>query len=820
MAYPTVTHHHKRFPHTSIMASPYSCDPTGVVSCTAKISQLLADISNIGTIHIPKGTFLIGTNLTIPSTVRLHFEAGATFSISAGVTLTIQTKDIISSPDIAIFGGAGTIALTAASATFDSSWFSTFSTAITALGATVCVLKVNASSTVSANTTTNANTVLRFQPGYILTVATGITLTISGPMEVGTYQIFSCQGTGVVDITSAFVPWAFSEWWGAKADGTTDCSDAINAACVAHPVVRLNYGPYYCTKTLEVLANRKLLGTTTGGGVAGTFIKTAAAGTYTGGYAIRLNSAAVVTPVVGAVISDLHLGYVGATNATSGIYASGTCLIEHIRFSHANGLYLAGTADAITVRRCQFDCNGGATDYDIYSASLGDGMLFENNHHTASGGGNAGIKIYYRTAFHMRNCVANCTIYLESCFNCTLEGLHMETGYSGSPAIEMKDCQGTIRDIFIWKQTGATIPVNITYAANSSEGTVICDNICFMVLSAYNYATARADINYTYANVIIRDCARVFHDVGNVSQKTRCGIRVSQNGTAYAYWNKYSHLFSHGSFISQDGSGVATMVQAHGEVAGITTAAITSISGQSGDDYWKGSTGTYFYDVTLLLCPDRLIGAQTSGGPSAGIARTVDVSGPVYIGLNFSRPCIARLYRGLASGSYDYYVDVPMIGGENLYDFGTHVMGYPWLARAAADVDDVVAANQFILHGSFAEIYNSAVPGYGTWAVGDKWWDNDPAGGATPGGICAVAGTPGTWYNMPLLSNENYGITAAIATGATVAHGLGSTPTVVIVTPAETGPTDVTVSAVGAATFIVNFGGGGNKTFYWQAKLN
>lgn len=68
-------------------------------------------------------------------------------------------------------------------------------------------------------------------------------------------------------------------------------------------------------------------------------------------------------------------------------------------------------------------------------------------------------------------------------------------------------------------------------------------------------------------------------------------------------------------------------------------------------------------------------------------------------------------------------------------------------------------------------------------------------------------------------ATEAQSITAAIATGSTVSHGLAGTPTFVSVTPAETGPTDVTVSAVGGTTFTVNFGGGGSKTFYWRAEV-
>ena len=66
---------------------------------------------------------------------------------------------------------------------------------------------------------------------------------------------------------------------------------------------------------------------------------------------------------------------------------------------------------------------------------------------------------------------------------------------------------------------------------------------------------------------------------------------------------------------------------------------------------------------------------------------------------------------------------------------------------------------------------------------------------------------------------ESQGLTTAISTGATVSHGLIATPNFVNVTAAETGPTDITVSAVGATTFVINFGGGGSKTFYWRAEV-
>ena len=61
------------------------------------------------------------------------------------------------------------------------------------------------------------------------------------------------------------------------------------------------------------------------------------------------------------------------------------------------------------------------------------------------------------------------------------------------------------------------------------------------------------------------------------------------------------------------------------------------------------------------------------------------------------------------------------------------------------------------------------------------------------------------------------GVTAAIATGTTVTHGLGLTPTKVLLTPADAGAGDFYASALGATTFTVNFAGSGTHAFYWEA---
>jgi hypothetical protein len=96
---------------------------------------------------------------------------------------------------------------------------------------------------------------------------------------------------------------------------------------------------------------------------------------------------------------------------------------------------------------------------------------------------------------------------------------------------------------------------------------------------------------------------------------------------------------------------------------------------------------------------------------------------------------------------------------------------------------------------------------------------NNLLNNATDGlAIAGGANANGVVRHNPGYVTENGGVTGAIATGTAVNHGLSVTPGSVTVTAAESGPTDIYVDTVGAASFKINFGGGGNKTFYWVAE--
>src|SRR5438093_9741638 len=94
------------------------------------------------------------------------------------------------------------------------------------------------------------------------------------------------------------------------------------------------------------------------------------------------------------------------------------------------------------------------------------------------------------------------------------------------------------------------------------------------------------------------------------------------------------------------------------------------------------------------------------------------------------------------------------------------------------------------------------MPGQGTFT---PYWQR------ALGGLAILVNT--------LVASRNTGITAAIASGATVAHGMAQTPKVVIIQAQDGTPTNCFINNITASSFTINYTGGGLHAFAWSADI-
>jgi len=94
----------------------------------------------------------------------------------------------------------------------DPSYGTTLQSAVTAIGGSQALLKIPAGSwSIGANLTVPANITLKPERGAILSIANGVTLTISGALDAGLYQVFSWTGTGAISLANAKIPYTLPQ---------------------------------------------------------------------------------------------------------------------------------------------------------------------------------------------------------------------------------------------------------------------------------------------------------------------------------------------------------------------------------------------------------------------------------------------------------------------------------------------------------------------------------------------------------------------------------------------------------------------------------
>lgn len=537
-----------------------------------------------------------------------------------------------------------------------------------------------------------------------------------------------------------------AEWFGSAT--SANLNKAI--ASIDSGTVKIHKGTTVLTESIVKPRGISLIG-----GGPSDILSISSSATLTADFAILLNSTDGSTwtssfPNVPAgsvsgftLKNDNH-----ATVTCRGIFYAEPCDVHDIRFENmhqsikSTNQYL----DLFTARRIYCALTRG-TDYQIDVQQLGDALSIDQIIFTDSTGPNSlGIRVVGSNGGQITNIIGG-GHQIKNSNAIQLQSFHTETS---TQQLIIDQSNVSINDMYLW---ASDVPRIKLLSTGTQRHTVNLSNV-FTIINhdemptSYDQSDLQIHTNYM---ININNCGKLATKDGAIDVSDTMGLYVSDSSNASLdSWNDYSHFLSRRGTIMP-----LELPQLDHSITGGTGAYNPiSASGTSAYVTWGLATNTYYYNVQLIADKSRLIGA-TNAGAEASIALTNSGNGALLtIGFG-SRDTtgIIRIYRGTSPGSYDYYVDIPILCATRYYDDGTYINGFAWISRTAGAMDTMAfSTRQVEFIGPRANVWGPSAPASGAWVANDIVYDDTPSASGFIGWVCVTAGTPGTWKTFGAIS--------------------------------------------------------------------
>lgn len=417
-------------------------------------------------------------------------------------------------------------------------------------------------------------------------------------------------------------------------------------------------------------------------------------------------------------------------------------LIRNIRTTHCwFNVRTAGTyLDLVRIDGSMCSEQQG-TDFAIELSNLGDGIQIKSSHAYIAGGASVPKNVKLNAC---QGAVIESTIggdmYFNQCRAIKFQGGHHETG-----VITVDGSDVTIDDLLTW--VGTSMSIRCTSNAGGERRSLVLRNWDNLFRSNNTSITpTQFDLQVgTGCNVVVENCSRVFGTTANAYQSEKFGIFVANSsGTALTAWNNYSYAYSRRGEI--DGRQLVSSAAFVNPGSG--TAALFNSTTTTNSCAFQAASNTYYYQAQLIYDATRRLG-EPSTSSEVSFAVTNGGNCPRFVigpGMaSRTQNCFLRLYRGTATNSYDFYVDVPLISMREITDRGDVCSGFAWIARTAATTATIFSTLDLAVKGSLVDCTIATIPPtIGTWTEGDKCYNSAPAASGFIGCVVDVSGTPGT----------------------------------------------------------------------------
>lgn len=377
-------------------------------------------------------------------------------------------------------------------------------------------------------------------------------------------------------------------------------------------------------------------------------------------------------------------------------------------------------------------------------STIGDAINIKMLHTAYPADANS-LKISYGGTANIGTLI-NGVVELVRCNSITIQDWHCEEG----GLIVDATSSTVVRNCELYRQ--ARVPIELKSTGNTfSRYKFSMDNVVFADwINTPTVTKSLYDLKlHGSYDVDIKNCSRRATFNGSINHGYHTGIMLQlENGNPFTEFNKYSHLYSRNAHINV-GQELGTGAECSVDDSTVGWFGLASVALANAADItnfnWREAAGTYFYRLALFADTDRLIGRLDSS-PELSVATTVGGKGVMVDvnGLSGARQnSILRVYRGTAAGSYDMYVDLPLISGNDVYDDGLFANGYPWVARTAGAVDARNSGFRYMELKPLGSIfYGSTVPTVGVWKIADRIENTAPVAAGISGWVCTSGSAP------------------------------------------------------------------------------
>lgn len=578
--------------------------------------------------------------------------------------------------------------------------------------------------------------------GGIITITgklTGFRTAILAPIT----QIFATSNASSIDGTW-YVERAYPQWFGAKADNITDCSDAINKAILFKKTgeVFLPRGTYKITKTIDVKYGIILCGEKAINPVdiannnldarMGTVIIPSGTG-FAGNFTIRMNTKGtnpenatweIAYPSSLTAVKNILFSNHTTDNNMRGILCAGSFEVSHCgwnNFSQAVAAARSCYSDNKKITDCTFEVFTDQVDqfFAFHLNGLGDNLCFERNLIECKNG----LNLLLCNGGNVSNNILNCLVNIDSCKGMVFSANHCE---SKTAQLKISNSAVSITNCFFQKNDKPSIIIEGKY---NYIPTVLISNCAFLY---YDY--------YKQSNGIVVDGVSNVYDIaisGKISLKINHSFRyqtfrnaIERTFTFGVFMGEikennietFSEFNNHSYFLSND-----CLIKANKYIClnhSIQTMPnlrlYADTEGNAGIVWKRDLNKKYTYKYQTLWDANRHIASPLSTNiieytPTKGGLMMYFDSDVSSIGFQ----ALIRIFR--ESSNSKEFVDVPICGIQYMYDNGDSICGFKWTKYTTQPVlsNNTVPIGAIEFKGRNIVMRSPALPNSGIWENGD-----------------------------------------------------------------------------------------------------